>query len=372
MIEPFSIHVPDARLADIAARVAAFDWDAMPDAGGWRHGVGLADLRRLVDRWQGGYDWRASEARLNALPQFVAEVEGQRLHFVHVRGDGSRPPVMLVHGWPGSFIEFEGVIAPLVAAGHDVVLPTLPGYAFSERPAAPIGPRRTAELFHGLMKALYDDRRFVLQGGDWGGAVTSWMAHLNPASVAGLHLNMLLPADGVGPETPEEIAVTKRRAALAAEETGYFMLQATRPQSLGVAMSDSPVGVAAWILEKFGAWTDCPRDVDGRPDVWSVVDVDTLLDNIMLYVAPNAFVTATWMYRGCALEGSIKLPARVAVPTAVAAFRDPVFPPPPRSLAEKSYDVVRWSDMAHGGHFAALEQPRAFADDLLGFLATLD
>jgi pimeloyl-ACP methyl ester carboxylesterase len=370
MIEPFRIAISDARVAEIRTRVAAFDWSAMPDAGEWRSGVGLADLRRLTDRWLGGYDWRATEARLNALPQFVAEIDGQRLHFVHARGDGSRPPLMLVHGWPGSFIEFEALIAPLVSAGHDVVIPSLPGYAFSGRPAALIGPRQTAELFHGLMTALFGETRYLLQGGDWGGAVTTWMAHLRPRSVAGLHLNMLLGAADAKPETDEELAWAARRAALSREETAYFMEQATRPQTLGVGMSDSPVGAAAWILEKFGAWADVPRDGGGRPDLWAAFDIDALLDNIMLYVAPHAFVTATWMYRGCWLEGSMTLPAgtRVDVPTGVAAFPDPVFPPPPRSLAEKSYDVVRWTDMTRGGHFAALEQPDLFLADLRGFI----
>lgn len=374
MIEPFRIAVPEVRLADIRSRVAGFDWDAMPDAGGWRSGVGLADLRRLTDRWVDGYDWRASEARLNALPQFVEDIDGQRLHFVHARGDGKRPPLMLVHGWPGSFIEFEALIAPLVAAGHDVVVPSLPGYAFSGRPAAPIGSRRTAELFHGLMTVLFGGRRYLLQGGDWGGAVTTWMAHLQPQAVAGLHLNMLLGAADAKPETQEERAWAARRAELSREETAYFMEQATRPQTLGVGMTDSPVGAAAWILEKFGAWADVPRDREGRPDLWTAFDVDTLLDNIMLYVAPNSFITATWMYRGCWLEGSMQLPAgaRVTVPTAVAAFRDPVFPPPPRSLAAKSYNVVRWTDLARGGHFAALEQPELFLDDLRGFVDGLD
>jgi pimeloyl-ACP methyl ester carboxylesterase len=371
MIEPYRIAVPEARLADIRARVAAFDWDAMPDAGGWRSGVGLADLRRLVARWQDGYDWRATEARLNALPHFLADVEGQAIHFIHARGDGSRPPLLLVHGWPGSFLEFEPLIAPLVAAGHDVVVPSLPGYAFSGRPAAPIGPRRTAELFHALMAELFGERRFVVQGGDWGGAVTAWMAHLKPAAIMGLHLNMLILAAGVKPETAEETEWATRRAALARDETGYFMEQATRPQTLGVAMTDSPVGVAAWILEKFGAWADVPRDGEGRPDLWAAFDVDTLLDNIMLYVAPQAFVTSTWMYRGCWLEGSMVLPAPVTVPTAVAAFRDPVFPPPPRSLAERSYAIARWSDMPRGGHFAALEQPDAFRADLTAFVDSL-
>ena len=191
MAEPFTIAVPDERLAAIRAKALAFDW-SMADAGEWRSGVGLADLRRLVDHWLTRYDWRAQERRLNALPQFTAEVQGQRLHFVHVRGDGSRPPLMLLHGWPGSFLEFEALIAPLVADGHDVVVPSLPGYAFSGRPVSPIGPRQTSKLMHGLIVELFGATRYLVQGGDWGAAIGAWMAHGHPDAVAALHLNMVL------------------------------------------------------------------------------------------------------------------------------------------------------------------------------------
>ncbi|SFP45435.1 alpha/beta fold hydrolase [Sphingomonas rubra] len=372
MTKPFTIAVTDERLAAIQAKVAAFDWEALPDAGGWRSGVGLDDLRRLVHYWQTRYDWRAQERRLNALPQFTTEVSGQRLHFVRARGDGSRPPLLLLHGWPGSFIEFEALVAPLVADGHDVVVPSLPGYAFSGRPASPIGPRRTAELMHGLMGELFGELPYLIQGGDWGAAIGAWMAHDRPEAVAALHLNMvLIQAGDALPKKPAELAWAARRAKLAKEETGYSQEQGTRPQTLGVAMSDSPVGVAAWILEKFGAWADVPHDEQGRPDLWQAFDEDTLLTNIMLYLVEGSFVTSTWMYRGRVLEGSGQFPpgGRVTVPTGVAAFSDPVFPPPPRSLVAKTYDVVHWTDMAAGGHFAALEQPELLLADMRRFFA---
>ncbi|TCQ01019.1 pimeloyl-ACP methyl ester carboxylesterase [Sphingomonas sp. PP-F2F-A104-K0414] len=373
MADPFLIAVPDERLATIRAKVEAFDWRMMPDAGDWRSGVGLADLKRLVDHWLTRYDWRAQERRLNALPQFTAEVQGQRLHFIHARGDGSRPPLLLLHGWPGSFLEFEALIAPLVADGHDVVVPSLPGYAFSGRPTAPIGPKRTADLMHGLMTELFGTRRYLVQGGDWGAAIAGWMAHQYPEAIAGLHLNMvLLQAEDAAPKKPDELAWAAKRADLAKEETGYSQEQGTRPQTLGVAMSDSPVGVAAWILEKFGAWADVPREAEGRPDVWRVFDEDLLITNIMLYLVEGSFVTSTWMYRGRVLEGSGKFPAgtRITVPTAIAAFPDPVFPPPPRSQAQKTYDIVQWTEMRAGGHFAALEQPDLLLADMRRFFAS--
>ena len=372
MAEPFTIAIPEERLAAIRAGVERFDWATFAEASGWESGVGLADLRRLIDHWLHRYDWRAAERRLNKLPQFTADVLGQRLHFVHARSDGSKLPVLLIHGWPGSFLEFEGLIAPLTAAGHEVVVPSLPGYAFSGRPAAPIGPRQTAELFHALMVDRFGAGRYLVQGGDWGAAIGAWLAHGHPDAVAALHLNMVLiqAADAI-PVLPEQLLWAKRRAALARDESGYALEQGTRPQTLGVAMHDSPVGVAGWILEKFGAWADVPRDDEGRPDLWAAFDADTLLTNIMLYLVTNAFVTSTWMYRGRMLEGSGQFPAgtRVRVPTGVAAFPDPVFPPPPRSLAAKTYDVVRWTEMERGGHFAALEQPKLLLDDMLALFA---
>jgi len=372
MAKPFTIAVPDERLAAIHAKVASFDWDALSDAGGWQSGVDLADLRRLVDHWRTRFDWRAQERRLNALPQFMTEVFGQKLHFVHVRGDGSRAPLLLLHGWPGSFIEFEALITPLVADGHDVVVPSLPGYAFSGRPAAPIGPRRTGELMHGLMTELFGDARYLVQGGDWGAAIGSWMAHDHPEAVAALHLNMvLIQAADATPKTPDERAWAARRAKLAKEETGYSQQQGTRPQTLGIAMSDSPVGVAAWILEKFGAWSDVPRDERGRPDLWRAFDEDLLLTNIMLYLVEHSFITSTWMYRGRVLERSGEFPAgtRIKVPTGVAAFPDPVFPPSPRSQAQKTYPIAHWTKMQAGGHFAALEQPELLLADMRRFFA---
>lgn len=372
MAIPFTIAVPDDRLATIRAKVAAFDWAALPDAGGWRSGVGIADLKRLADYWLTRFDWRAQEKRLNALPQFTTEVAGQGLHFVHARGDGTAAPLLLLHGWPGSFIEFEALVAPLVADGHDVVVPSLPGYAFSNKPASPIGPRRTAEIMHGLMRQLFGETRYLVQGGDWGSAIGSWMAHDHPEAVAALHLNMvLLQAEDAVPKKPSELAWAAKRAKLAKEETGYSQEQGTRPQTLGVAMSDSPVGVAAWILEKFGTWADVPHDAEGRPDLWQAFDEDTLLTNIMLYLVGGSFVTSTWMYRGRVFEGSGQFPAgtRIKVPTGVAAFPDPVFPPPPRSQAAKTYSIVHWTEMQAGGHFAALEQPELLLADMRRFFA---
>jgi microsomal epoxide hydrolase len=375
MVLPYTIDIPDGRLAAIRAKVEAYDWSQLPDAGGWTAGVGVNDLKRLVAYWRDKYDWRKVERGLNnRLTHFTTGIEGERIHFVHVRGDGSRPPLLLLHGWPGSFLEFEQLLAPLAADGHDVVVPSLPGFAFSRPITGVIGPRRAAELMHGLMVLLFGTSRYIVQGGDWGAAIASWMAYQQPDALLGFHINMVgILARDAAPTTPEEKDLVSRRAKILDWETGYNHQQETRPQTLGVAMADSPVGAAGWILEKFGKWADLPITADGSPDIWSKFSEEQLLTNIMLYVASSSVVTATWIYHGKRLEGSQTFPAgtRIRVPAGVAAFPDPVFLPPPRSLAEKTYNIVHWSEMPRGGHFAALEQPELMLADLRAFTATI-
>ena len=372
MISPTTIAIPDARLAAIRAKTRAYNWAELPDAGGWRSGVGIRDLARLVDHWNTAYDWRAIERRLNERPNFIADLHGEHIHFRHVRGDGSAPPVLLLHGWPGSFLEFEALIGPLVADGHDVVVPSLPGFAFSRPITGVIGPRRAATLMRALLGQLFGKRRCIVQGGDWGHGIAGWMAYDHPEALLGIHINMvnLLAADA-SPVTDEERAFVERRDRILDAEAGYNHQQETRPQTLGVAMSDSPVGAAAWILEKFGRWADLPTTAEGDPDLWSKFSEEDLLTNIMLYVAPSSFVTATWMYHGKRLERSEAFPAgsRITVPTGISAFPDPVFLPPPRSLAERTYHVVHWTEMPRGGHFAALEEPELLLADLRRFIA---
>lgn len=374
MILPYTINVPDERLVAIRDKVAAYDWTRLPDLGGWKSGVGVRDLQRLVAYWLESYDWRRVEKHLNQLPNFITEIEGEHLHFVHVRGDGSRPPILLLHGWPGSYLEFEALLEPLAADGHDVIVPSLPGFAFSRPITGVIGPRRAGELMHGLMARLFGPTRFIVQGGDWGSGIAGWMAHDRPEALLGIHLNMAdLLAQGTVATTPEEEAFVARRDVLIDWETGYNHQQETRPQTLGVALADSPVGAAGWILEKIGTWADLPTTADGSPDLWGTFTEEQLLTNIMLYLAPSSMVTATWMYHGKRLEGSSKFPVgtRIQVPIGFAAFRDPVFVPPPRSFAEKTFNIVHWSEMPAGGHFAAWEQPALMLADLRAFIATV-
>jgi pimeloyl-ACP methyl ester carboxylesterase len=374
MVSPYTIHIADERLAAIRAKVEAYDWSQLPDAGGWSAGVGIDDLKRLVAYWLDDYDWRAVERRLNQLPNFTTDIQGERIHFVHMKGGGSKPPLLLLHGWPGSYLEFARLLEPLAANGHDVVVPSLPGFAFSNPITGVIGPRRAAELMHGLMTRLFGQSRYIIQGGDWGHGIAGWAAHDRPDTLFGIHINMVnLSVEDTAATTHQERDFVAKRDALADWESGYNHEQETRPQTLGVALADSPVGAAGWILEKFGKWADLPKTADGSPDIWSKFSEEDLLTDIMLYIAPSSFVTATWMYHGKRLEGSDKFPpgTHITVPTGVAAFPDPVFVPPPRSFAEKSYNVVHWTDMPRGGHFAALEEPELMLADLRAFIATV-
>lgn len=375
---PFTVAIPDAALNAIRDRVLAYDWDALPDAGHWWSGTGIAWLRDFTRYWLDEYDWRKSEAALNRWPQFRASVDGLDLHFIHERGSQPAPrPLIISHGWPGSVAEFLDVIEPLAhperfggdpADGFDVIAPSLPGYGFSGRPSGPIGPRETARLFNGLMTDVLGYDRYLAQGGDWGSAISGWLGADHAPACAAVHLNIaFVRAQGVEAQTEDERAFDQHMKFSMMLEGAYFQLQATKPQTLAFAMMDSPVGVAAWILEKFAAWSDLPRDANNTPDLLARYTRDQLLTNIMIYLVTKSFATSTWMYRGMALQSSREFPAPVSVPVGVAAFADPCFPPPPRSLVERSYNVVHWTPMASGGHFAAMEEPGLLVDDIRAF-----
>ncbi|MET0635272.1 MAG: epoxide hydrolase family protein [Chitinophagaceae bacterium] len=373
-IKPFTISIPDERLETIRTRVGGYDWSQLQDTGGWLSGVGIKDLRRLVKYWQDRYDWRKMEQHLNQQPHFIADVEGEHIHFIHYPGNGSKPPLLLLHGWPGSFLEFEKLVGPLSKDGHDVIVPSLPGFAFSKPITGVIGPRRAGDILHKLMVHLFGQSRYIVQGGDWGAHIASWMAKKHPKALLGFHINMVsIFAGDIKPTTSGEKKFFTRLEKILDLETGYNHIQETRPQTLGAAMADSPVGAAAWILEKFGKWADLPKLADGSPNLWSRFSEEQLLNNIMLYIAPSSVVTATWIYQGKRLEGSDRFPAgtRIKVPMGVAAFPDPVFLPTPRSFVKKTYNIVHWSKMDRGGHFAALEEPALMLKDLQDFISVL-
>ncbi|MEQ8699232.1 MAG: alpha/beta fold hydrolase [Bauldia litoralis] len=386
--EPFTIAVPDAKLDWIRDRIRDHPWHAAPEGGGWVFGPDDAWLRDLCAHWLDGYDWRAVEAALNERPHFIAEADGLDLHFIHRRSPRADAiPLVLVHGWPGSFLEFLELIDPLAdpdahgapgAPAFHVVVPSLPGYAFSGKPAAPIGPRRMAGHVGALMAGLGYDR-YVAQGGDWGSVVCAWLGFDHAEACRAIHINMfgsrpsVLGPDGKKPipaplEGDAEKAWRGHAERWMAMDGGYFHVQATKPETLSYAMLDSPVGVAAWIGEKFRTW------IDGREaSLDTVIGRDRLLTNLMLYIVTDSFPTAAWTYRGYIDEGSRFLPPgqRVEAPVGIAAFPRELVPFPPRRYVELGYNVVRWTDMERGGHFAAMEAPDLLLADVRAFVAGL-
>jgi microsomal epoxide hydrolase len=376
---PFELHVPEAVLADLRERLARTRWPDEPPLAAWSTGTSVEYLSALVEYWRTGFDWRAQEAKLNAFRQFTVPLAGIELHFIHEPGRGPDPmPLLLAHGWPGSIFEFTELIPMLTDParfGGDprdaftVVAPSLPGYTLSFRPGqARFGVEEIAAAFGELMAGVLGYARFAAQGGDWGSFVTSRLAYDHPDRLIGIHLN-LLPVRRdpkmIANPTPEERRYLGELEHFLKEETGYQWIQGTKPQTLAFALTDSPAGLAAWIVEKFYAWTDN----DGDPA--SAVSRDAMLANITLYWATGAIGSSFWPYYA-RMHRPWPIPeGKIGVPTGYAEFRREILRPP-RSLAERVYpDLRRWTRMERGGHFAALEQPAALAHEIREFFRPL-
>jgi pimeloyl-ACP methyl ester carboxylesterase len=370
VIEPFRIDWPAHDVERVLERVRATRLPAAPAGAGWSLGCDVEFLERFRTHWLERYDWRAALGELNRWPQHRARIDGVGIHFVHVIGEaGGRRPLLLLHGWPGSHFEFFHLIERLAFPGRhgddpadafDLVIPSLVGYGYSDPPGTVIGPRHMAGMLRRLMTDPLGYQRFLVQGGDWGSIIASWMGVDHAAAVRSIHLNML-PFTSTVVETDEERAFLDRLRRARSRLTGYSTLQFQKPQSLALAAADNPLGVAAWILERFHDWSD-----RGQGGIDAIFGLDALITNVMIYVMSGSFASSLWLYHGVVREGQQHLrTARVDVPTACAAFpRDALQPPTPRSLAARSYNIVRWSDFERGGHFAALEQPEAFLTDL--------
>lgn len=364
-VRQFAIDTDQAVLDRIARRVDDCRIGYAPrDDGAWRYGTEARYLADLATYWRDRFDWRTAEAELNRWPQFKVEIDGIDLHFYHVVGNGSRPfPLLLTHGWPGSVVEFQRAIGLLNQAGFDLVVPSLPGFGWSGRPPAPIGPMEVSGLWRKLMVDVLGYRRFGAQGGDWGSAVTTWLGKLHSDVVAGIHLNLFTgPPPGLD-DDDESLAYRQRLARMYAAESGYMHQQSTKPQTLGLALHDNPIGWAAWVIEKFHGWGDTHGDISGR------FSMDVLLTNVMTYLVNDAVISSLWMYYGAARNPA--LPDPVAVPTGLALYPAEFVPYPSRRDAERAYNVYHWAEMPSGGHFAALEEPDLFAADVTGFFGRL-
>jgi microsomal epoxide hydrolase len=368
--KPFSLHVPDADIADLRQRLARVRWPDEPPLPPWSTGTHLAYMQELVPYWRDRFDWRVWEAKLNGLRQFTVPIGGIDLHFIHAPGRGTNPmPLLLSHGWPGSVFEFIEII-PLLTEHFTVIAPSLPGYTLSFQP----GQKRfaiedIAALYAELMTDVLGYNRFGVQGGDWGAFVASVMGHRFADRVIGIHLNLLAVRRDprmIASPTPEEKTFLAELEHFLKEETGYQWIQGTKPQTLAFGLSDSPTGLAAWIVEKFRTWTDG----DGSPE--NAVGRDAMLANISLYWFTGAIGSSFWPYYA-RMHGPWPIPEgmTVDVPMGYAQFRREILHPP-RSVAERTYtDIRRWSAMPKGGHFAAMEQPASLAREVVEFFATL-
>lgn len=381
-IETFRIDVPDGVLDDLRRRLDATRWPDEVEGAGWDYGTSLGYMRALAAYWRSGYDWRRREAELNRLPQFRATLDGHRIHFVHQRGQGPKPlPLVISHGWPGSFAEMRRILPLLTdpashggdaADAFDVVIPSLPGVAFSD-PACDRGmtPQRIAGLWARLMEALGYER-YGAQGGDWGSAISLELGLAHPARLAGIHLNFIAGRflfGGTINQAPDDPVARDYLAQLRAwwdSEGGYNHQQGTKPQTLGFGLTDSPVGLAAWILEKFRTWSDWASDGDFE----RLFGRDDLLDNVMLYWTGSIAASTRIYLESRARPLNLSPTNRVTPPVAVALFPKEI-PQPPRALVEPALNIARWTTMPRGGHFAAMEQPALLAEDIRAFFRPL-
>ena len=387
-VKPFTITTDQARLDWIKSRIetAAFPPQIRLGEGEdiWAYGADVDYMRALCRSWLDDYDWQDTVDELNRYAHFTAAVDGYDIHFIREDGSGDNPqPLLMTHGWPGSVYEFIEVIDRLAHPenyggkaedGVTVICPSLPGYGFSSAPARPIGQVTTAALWDKLMREALGFDSYVAQGGDWGSVVTGLLG-LNHGinkggGCAAIHINMYGLQSAKPPSTQEEQAWAAEFAGKMQAEGAYLQLQATKPQSLALAMADSPLGIASWLIEKFHGWSDVFTD-QGR-DIAKRYTKHQLLSNIMIYLMTDSFATSIWYYRGYIEEmPHIAEGDKIEVPCGIGNFAEPYISFPPRSLMEDSYNIVHWADYDEVGHFAAMEDPEKFTAEVQAFLGKL-
>ena len=370
-VVPFKVHVAQAALEDLKKRLGNTRWPEKEPVTDWSQGVPLAKARALIAYWRDRYDWRRFEARANSFPHFRTRIDWLGIHFIHARSSHPNAiPIIFTHGWPGSFVEFVEVIGPLTeptryGGGVDdafhVVIPSLPGFAFSDKPSETgWDVERIAKAWATLMPRL-GYGRWVAQGGDWGSGVTHALGHLRPPGLIAAHVNWPFVFPPKLPEnpTPAEKRAFERAAWFQGEQSGYFREQATRPQTIGYAVADSPAGQALWIYEKFQAWTD------NRGNAEDALSLDAMLDDISLYWFTNTAASSARMYWENTRSGRASLSAgRIELPMAASIFPREIFAPP-KAWAEALWpNLFYWNELDKGGHFAAFEQPKLFVGEM--------
>ena len=371
-IKPFNAAIPDAALEDLRQRIRRTRWPDRETVDGWNQGIPLDYTRALADYWSAEYDWRRFEQRLNEWPQFTTEIDGIEIHFIHHRSpQPDALPLLISHGWPGSVAEFHKVIDALADPqshggeaqdAFHLVVPSLPGYGFSGKPAAAGTSVEKIGRMWGQLMARLGYSRYVAQGGDWGSVITQSMGQTETTHCAGIHVTM--PIVAPDPETMAELTPAEQSALDAMQfysewDSGYSKQQSTRPQTLGYALADSAVGQMAWIVEKFYAWTDCERDGSRHPE--NVLSRDELLDNVSLYWLTNSAASSARLY-----WESFNNPGSgpIDIPAGCSIFPREIFRSSRRWTEQRFSNLVYWRELDRGGHFAALEQPAAFIGEL--------
>ena len=368
-IKPYTIAIDEQQLSDLKARLALTRWPDAETPDDWSQGIPLAYMKEVVDYWQADYDWRNVETVLNGYPQFTTELDGLEIHFLHIRSpEPNALPLIMTHGWPGSLVEFLKVIGPLtdpVAHGGEakdafhLVVPNLPGYGFSGKPTTPGWGVEKIGLEWGHLMARLGYDRYVAQGGDWGSMVTTMVGIQDPEHCAAIHTNM--PVVGPDASTMDDLTPLEQSALAGLQhyqdwDSGYSKQQSTRPQTVGYGLVDSPAGQAAWILEKFWAWTDC----NGHPE--NVLTRDELLDNVMFYWLNGAGASSARLYwESFGKAGDL---GDVTVPTGISIFPKEIFRTSRRWAERRFKNIIYWNELETGGHFAAFEQPTTFVNEV--------
>ena len=375
MIEKFKIDIPEEKISKIKDKVKNYPWNSIPNLLGWEHGTNFSYLKEICDYWTTQFNWKVFEKKINSFKNFKTKVDGINIHFIREEGSGSNPKnLLLMHGWPGSIIEFIEIIDQLAHPenyggnkedGMTVIAPSLPGFGFSEAPSKPFGPRKIAEILNKMMTINLKYKTYVAQGGDWGATIANWLGYDHNNYCKAIHINCLTMRDPNGPQTDEEKKWQKNFDKNQSIQDGYRTQQATKPQTLSYAMIDSPVGTAAWIIEKMHGWSDLK---DGK--IESVYSKDILLANIMTYLCTDTFSTSTWIYFGRREEGGRFFPKdfkRIEIPTGIAIFPKEMSEWPPKSYIDRIFNIQQLTKMDSGGHFAALEKPQLLIKDILEF-----
>ena len=375
MIKNFKINTSSEQISNINSKIKSYPWSSIEDMEGWLHGSNKKYLKELCKYWVSDFNWKKHEKLINNFSNFKTNVDGIDIHFIEEKGSGTNPrPLLLMHGWPGSVVEFLEIIKPLahpekfggnIEDAFTVIAPSLPGFGFSGSSKKPIGPRKISEILNKLMVKSLNYQKYFAQGGDWGATIANWLGYDHFENCKAIHINCLTMRHPDGPQTDEEKEWQNKFDNDQITQDGYRTQQATKPQTLSYAMIDSPVGIAAWIIEKMHGWSDLQNS-----DIESVYSKDVLLANIMVYVLTNTFNTASWIYFGRREEGGRYFPKdfkKITIPTGIAMFPKEMSEWPPKTYIERIFNVKQMSKMTAGGHFPALEKPRLLIEDIRKF-----